>query len=89
MDLAQTLVIVHAALRGDLEEAPTVVDPVFGLHVPLHVKGVPDEVLQPRATWADSQEYDAAAAALAARFHANFERFPQVSEAIKAAGPRG
>lgn len=88
MDLAQTRAIVHAALRGDLKEAPTVVDPVFGLHVPLHVAGVPDEVLQPRATWADSQEYDDAAAALAARFHANFKRFPEVSEAIKAAGPQ-
>lgn len=87
MDLAQTRAMVHAALSGKLEDAPTVADPVFGLHVPLHVEGVPDEVLQPRATWASGQEYDAAAAALAARFRTNFERFPQVSEAVKAAGP--
>ena len=89
MDLAQTRAIVHAALSGVLADVPTVVDPVFGLHVPLQVEGVPDEVLRPRATWANAQEYDAAAAALAARFHANFERFPQVSEAIQAAGPKG
>ena len=87
MDLAQTRAMVHAALRGALEDAPTITDPVFGLHVPRHVEGVPDEVLQPRATWASAEQYDAAASALAARFQGNFARFPQVSEAIKAAGP--
>ncbi len=87
MDLAQTRAMIHAALGGGLEETPAATDPVFGLHIPLHVEGVPDEVLQPRATWADGQDYDAAALALAARFRANFERFPQVSEAVKAAGP--
>ena len=89
IELAQTRAMVQAALGGALADAPTLVDPVFGLHIPLHVEGVPDEVLQPRATWASGQEYDAAAAALAARFRANFERFPQVSEAVKAAGPQG
>ena len=88
MDLARTRAMVHAALSGGLRDAPTVTDPVFGLHVPLHVEGVPAEVLQPRATWSSGQEYDAAALALAARFRANFERFPQVSEAVKAAGPQ-
>jgi phosphoenolpyruvate carboxykinase (ATP) len=86
--LDQTRALVHAALRGDLCDAPTVSDPVFGLHIPLHVPGVPDDLLQPRATWANPQDYDRAAAALAARFHENFTRFPQVSEAIKAAGPK-
>ncbi len=88
MDLAQTRAMVHAALRGDLADTPTTVDPVFGLHIPLHVAGVPDSVLQPRATWPVPDEYDAAAHALAARFHANFDRFPQASEAVKAAGPK-
>ncbi len=85
--LDQTRVLVHAALRGDLRDAPTVTDLVFGLHIPVSVPGVPDALLQPRSTWADPTEYDTAALALAARFHENFSRFPQVSEAIKAAGP--
>lgn len=85
--LDQTRALVHAALRGDLRDAPTVTDPVFGLHIPISVPGVPDTLLQPRSTWADPAEYDAAALALAARFHENFLRFPQVSDEIKAAGP--
>jgi phosphoenolpyruvate carboxykinase (ATP) len=87
MDLAQTRAMVHAALSGTLRDAPTVTDPIFGLPIPLHVPGVPDTLLQPRETWSDPAAYDAAAHALAARFAANFQRFPQVSEDIKAAGP--
>ena len=87
IDLAQTRNLVHAALRGDLRNAPTITDPVFGLHIPLHVPGVPDALLQPRATWPNPQDYDIAASALAARFHENFARFSQVSDEIKAAGP--
>ena len=87
--LDQTRALVHAALRGDLRDAPTVTDPVFGLHIPISVPGVPDNLLQPRSTWTDPAEYDIAALALAARFHENFARFPQVSAEIKAAGPQG
>lgn len=85
--LRLTRAIVHAALRGDLLDAPTTADPFFGLHVPFHVPGVPDTILQPRDTWPDGAAYDTAASALAARFHLNFARFPEVSEAVKGAGP--
>jgi len=87
MDLNLTRTMVRAALCGDLQDAPTTVDPVFGLHIPRSVPGVPDDILQPRATWPDEDEYDAAARALAARFQANFARFPQASDTVKAAGP--
>ena len=87
MELSVTRALVHAALRGDLKTAPTTVDPVFGLHMPQAVADVPDEILQPRSTWADAIAYDIAAQALASRFHTNFTRFPEVSDAIKAAGP--
>lgn len=85
--LDQTRALVHAALRGDLRDTPTVTDPVFGLHIPVSVPGVPDRLLLPRSTWANPADYDDAARALAARFHENFLRFPSVSAEIKAAGP--
>ncbi len=86
--LDQTRALVRAALRGDLRDALTLTDPVFGLHIPLSVHGVPNNLLQPRSTWANPAEYDTAALALATRFHENFARFPSVPGAIKAAGPK-
>ncbi len=87
--LGYTRAMVNAALRGDLESAEFVADPVFGVEVPTTVPGVPSEVLHPRSTWADGEAYDAAAAKLADMFRENFERFAEeVSEEVRAAGPR-
>ncbi len=89
MNIKLTRNMVRAALNGDLDGVETVTDPVFGVEVPVHVPGVPDEVLQPRGTWADAAAYDAQASRLAAMFVENFKRFEDsVEPAIVAAGPR-
>ena len=87
--LAHTRAIVSAALSGSLDAVPTQPDPVFGLGVPVDVKGVPPEVLEPRRTWSDPAAYDAQAQKLAGMFRKNFERFGEVDSAIKSAGPKG
>ncbi|MFN3597583.1 MAG: phosphoenolpyruvate carboxykinase (ATP) [Rubricoccaceae bacterium] len=88
MKLAYTRRMVNAALAGELDGVETVTDPVFGLAVPTRVEGVPDELLVPRSTWADTAAYDAKASELAGMFAANFEKYAdQVSEAVRAAGP--
>ncbi len=84
-----TRTMVRAALRGDLDDVETYVDPYFGLHVPTLVPGVPTSLLHPRGTWAEPADYDAAAAHLAAMFRRNFERFASSAPAdVIAAGPR-
>ena len=89
MKLGYTRAMVNAALAGALDDVEFVTDPVFGLSVPKAVPNVPSNVLQPRETWADASAYDAAAEKLAGMFRTNFEKFAdQVSDAIKAAGPR-
>ncbi|HEU5209611.1 MAG TPA: phosphoenolpyruvate carboxykinase [Longimicrobiales bacterium] len=88
MSLHHTRAMVHAALRGLLDDVETVVDPVFGLHVPKHIRGVPDAVLQPRNTWKDKDAYDAQAAKLANMFRENFRKYEDsVSEEVRKAGP--
>ncbi|MFC0187794.1 phosphoenolpyruvate carboxykinase (ATP) [Fictibacillus aquaticus] len=87
MNLAYTRAMVQAALIGELKTVETVVDPIFGLHIPVHCPGVPDQVLQPAKTWADEAEYEKKAKELAAKFKANFEKFSNVSQDIKNAGP--
>lgn len=88
MKIAYTRAMVHAALKGELDQVEYVKDPVFGVSVPTACPGVPSEVLVPRNTWSDGSAYDAQAARLAAMFVKNFEQFAaDVSAEIKAAGP--
>ena len=79
-----------AALTGALDDVETRQDPVFGLHVPVSVPGVPNEVLDARGTWPDKDAYDTQARALAKMFRDNFTKFENdVSDAVKQAGPTG
>jgi phosphoenolpyruvate carboxykinase (ATP) len=87
MNLPYTRAMIQAALQGELRQAETSVDPIFGLHIPLHCPGVPDEVLNPRDTWNDKAAYDEKAKQLAADFQENFKKFSNVSDDIKQAGP--
>ncbi len=48
MKLALTRSMVKATLSGSLNDVKTTRDPVFGVHVPVEVPGVPAEVLDPR-----------------------------------------
>lgn len=87
MKLAYTRAMVHAALEGELNTVETTQDEIFGLNIPLHVPGVPDEVLIPKNTWQDKELYDQMAKKLAMEFHENFKKFTKASEEIKQAGP--
>ena len=51
MKLSHTREMVNALVRGDLANAKTDVDPVFGLATPTDIPGVPKSVLRPRDTW--------------------------------------
>ncbi len=89
MKLAYTRAIVDAIHSGELAEAPTVADPIFGFEVPQACAGVPSELLNPRQTWADKGAYDATARKLAGLFIENFKQYEDgASEAVLAAGPR-
>jgi phosphoenolpyruvate carboxykinase (ATP) len=81
--------MIDAMLSGALDNVELKQDAVFGLGTPVHIPGVPDDVLEPRATWADGSAYDAQAAKLAAMFKENFEKFEgEVGDDVRAARPR-
>ncbi len=71
MSIAHTRAIVRAVLNGDLRGVNTHVDPIFGLHIPNRVPGVPREVLDTRDSWPDPDEYDRQAAKLRGMFEEN------------------
>jgi len=88
--LPYTRAMLKAALEGALEDVPYRTDPVFGFAVPTRVPGVPDEVLDPRATWPDPAAYDEAAKKLARMFQENIQKYADLLEPeVLAAGPRG
>jgi phosphoenolpyruvate carboxykinase (ATP) len=86
MKLAYTRAMVQAALEGELEHVETIKDEIFGLEIPLHVPGVPDDVLQPQKTWADPEAYEKKAKELAAKFRENFKKFSNVPAEIEQLG---
>ena len=87
MNLTHTRAMVTAAINGTIEDSEFTVDPIFGLHCPETVEGVPSELLFPRNAWQDKEAYDEKAADLANQFKRNFSKFKDVSKQIAEAGP--
>ncbi len=88
MSIAHTRRLIDAALGGELDGTEFVREPVFGLEIPAAVEGVPADVLDARAAWADPAAYDKVARDLARMFRRNFERFaPGVDASVTACMP--
>ncbi|MBU0728740.1 MAG: phosphoenolpyruvate carboxykinase (ATP) [Proteobacteria bacterium] len=89
MKIRFTRALLNAVLDGTIANIEMYEDPIFGFQVPRQVPGVPDEILDPRGTWADKEAYDAQASKLARLFIENFEQYKDKSPAkVIAAGPR-
>jgi phosphoenolpyruvate carboxykinase (ATP) len=88
INLPYTRAMVAAALDGSLAKVPTRMDEFFSLEVPVSCSGVPDEVLDPQATWEDKEAYVAQAKNLAGSFGENFTKYKEyVGPEVVAAGP--
>ncbi|HEY8290229.1 MAG TPA: phosphoenolpyruvate carboxykinase (ATP), partial [Acetobacteraceae bacterium] len=86
MSIRHTRALLGAALDGTLARARFRKDPHFGLSIPQHVDGIPDEVLDPRVSWADKAAYDRMARHLVQRFEENFGAFEAaVGDEVRAA----
>jgi phosphoenolpyruvate carboxykinase (ATP) len=69
--LQHTRTLIAAALKGVLDQAPSTLDPVFGLKIPSIVNGVPSELLNPINTWKNREEYLQVALNLKHKFEEN------------------
>lgn len=77
MSIRHTRALLNAALDGSLAQVAFREEPYFGLSIPAHVPGIPDEVLDPSKAWADPAAYARTANELARRFEANFAGFAE------------
>merc|ERR1719473_2244395 len=73
--LKYTRAIVDAIHSGELAKQELRTDPVFRLKSPVACPGVPSELLDPRASWADEGEYEATRSELATLFAKNFAKY--------------
>ncbi|EFJ09434.1 hypothetical protein SELMODRAFT_272074 [Selaginella moellendorffii] len=94
MKLAYTRKIIDAIHNGSLLEANYSETPIFKLHIPDQVEGVPSEFLHPENMWWDKKAYFETLNRLAGLFKKNFENFTDQSvgnadltKEILAAGP--
>lgn len=89
MKLSYTRAMLTAALNGDLNQVEYTTHPVFGVLMPNSCPNVPQEILNPRNTWADKTAYDNKANELADKFNNNFKKFEDgASQDIKDAAPK-
>ncbi|HNP99340.1 MAG TPA: phosphoenolpyruvate carboxykinase (ATP), partial [Bacteroidia bacterium] len=89
MKLSFTRAMITAALNGELDKVDYNTMPVFGLAMPKSCPGVPSEILNPRNTWNDKNEFDAKAQTLAASFVKNFAQYAEyANDEILNAAPK-
>jgi phosphoenolpyruvate carboxykinase (ATP) len=90
MKLSITRSIMNAIHSGQLNQAPTRPDPIFGVNMVTACPAVPPEVLVPENTWSNKKAFQATARKLAALFVQNFKMYEAgLAPAVRAAGPRG
>ncbi|HAT28956.1 MAG TPA: phosphoenolpyruvate carboxykinase (ATP) [Gammaproteobacteria bacterium] len=90
ISIKATRAIIHAILDGSIDKAETFSLPYFNLEVPLAIDSVEGDILDPRNTYADANEWDEKARSLAELFIANFVKFTDTDEGkgLVAAGPQ-
>ena len=79
MKLSYTRAMIHAAINGELDNVQYEKIPYFNLEYPKTCRDIPYNVLNPRASWENPQEYDAAALELAKKFINNFKEFEDLA----------
>ena len=88
MPIKATRALLNAALDGSLNDTTFRKDQNFGFEVPVSVEGVDGAILDPRSTWADTDEYDRTAQKLVQLFVDNFAVFADhVDQGVRDAAP--
>ncbi len=89
ISIRHTRALLNAALDGLLNDVPYRKDKIFGFDVPTSCPGVPDDALEPSASWGNKTEYWQKYDSLAARYIENFKLYAEgCPQEVVDAGPK-
>jgi len=91
MSIKDTRACINGILNGSINDAEFDKMPIFDLAIPRSLAGIKDyDVLNPKKTWEDKDEYDRTVRELASMFIENFKRYDdsESSSKISSAGPK-
>ncbi|AOE50112.1 phosphoenolpyruvate carboxykinase (ATP) [Kangiella sediminilitoris] len=90
ISIKDTRGIIDAIMDGSIDEADFQTLPYFNLAIPTNLKGVDSNILDPRDTYKDAEEWEVKAKKLAGMFIDNFNRFADndKARALISAGPK-
>ncbi|MGL5770047.1 MAG: phosphoenolpyruvate carboxykinase (ATP), partial [Plesiomonas shigelloides] len=80
ISIKDTRAIIDAILDGSIEAMPTQHLPIFDLEMPTELPGADSNILDPRDTYADVNEWEHKAKDLAQRFITNFDKYTDTKE---------
>lgn len=90
ISLKETRAIIDAILNGSIEDSETKRLPIFNLEMPTSLPEVNSDILDPRDTYENAEEWTTKATDLAKLFIENFEKYTDNDEgkSLVAAGPQ-
>lgn len=90
ISIQDTRAIIDSILDGSIEKVSTKQLPFFNFEIPTELKGVNTDILDPRDTYKNTEEWNTKATKLAGLFIKNFEKYTDNEEgkALVAAGPQ-
>ena len=90
ISIQDTRGIIDRILDGSIEKAETKILPVFNLEIPISLKEVHDNILDPRDTYENVEDWNKKASKLAKLFVANFDKYTDNEEgkSLVNAGPQ-
>jgi len=87
ISIQNTRAMITSILERSIEESEFKTEPVFGLSCPQSLTGVNSEVLNPRSSWANPEDYDIQVAKLVELFTNNFKKYGNAVSYLEYAGP--
>ncbi|MFA6676921.1 MAG: phosphoenolpyruvate carboxykinase (ATP) [Bacteroidales bacterium] len=90
ISIKDTRAIIDRILDGSIEKAETMFVPMFNLEVPTKLEAVDTNILDPRHTYSDVEDWNKKAKKLAEMFIKNFNKFTanEAGKALVSAGPK-